>query len=39
MKLSTRRNGVYSEVNIDDLRPEQQARIIEARFGVEKQKK
>jgi len=32
MKLNTRRNDVYSEVNINDLRPEQQARIIEARL-------
>ena len=32
MKLNTRRNDVYSEVNINDLRPEQQARVIEARL-------
>ena len=36
MKLNTRRNGVYSEVNINDLRPEQQATVIQSKLSIVK---
>ena len=38
MKLNARRKGVYSGVNINDLRPEQQATVIESRLSIVKKK-
>ena len=38
MKLNARRKSVYSGVNINDLRPEQQATVIESRLSIVKKK-